>query len=325
MLGSAGFLGCMPMKDGLMRLICSRPREWGKDTEPTIEHFQTAMENLAPGKFEILDSVWIARFRLHHRIIDNYRVGRLLLAGDSAHVHSPVGGQGMNAGMGDSINLGWKLASVLRGEKDDLLLDSYHIERHRIGEHLLSQTDRAFEFVSTSNPIWLFLRNTILPWVMPWAMRDRATRAHRIRFISQLGVRYRHSPIVGSASTWQGALKGGNRAPDGKISGVNGEKNLHDLFHGPGHHLLLFSGADSRALDAEALEKEASKFTDPSVKIHKILNGDSVTGGAHTDSDGSLHKMYGFAEPGYVLVRPDGYISFIGAMTSVDELKKWAE
>jgi 2-polyprenyl-6-methoxyphenol hydroxylase-like FAD-dependent oxidoreductase len=325
MLGSSGFLACLPLKDGLVRFICSRPREWGTDTEPTIEDFKTAMEKLAPGKFEILDSVWIARFRLHHRIVEKYRVGRMLLAGDAAHVHSPVGGQGMNAGMHDSINLGWKLASVLRGEKDDSFLDSYHTERHRIGTHLLRQTDRAFEFISTRNRIWLFLRNTILPWIMPWAMRDRNTRALRVRFISQLGVRYRDSPIVGSASTWRGALKGGNRAPDGKISGLNGETNLQELFRGPGHHLLLFSGTGSKALDAEGLENEAANFKGPSVKIHKILNGNSKMDGAHTDLDGSLHKLYGFAEAGYVLVRPDGYISFIGAISSIDELKKWTE
>ena len=102
-----GFLGCFQMKDGLFRLICSQPRERGEDTEPTIEHFQSLMKQLAPGKSEILDMVWLSRSRLHRRIVQNYRVGRVFLAGDAAHVHSPAGGQGMNAGMHDSVNLGW--------------------------------------------------------------------------------------------------------------------------------------------------------------------------------------------------------------------------
>jgi 2-polyprenyl-6-methoxyphenol hydroxylase-like FAD-dependent oxidoreductase len=95
------------MKDRCFRLVCSRPPgEWEKYEDPIIEYFQAAMECLAPGKFKISDTIWISQFRVHRRIVRNYRVGRMLLAVDAAHIHSAAGGQGTNAGMHDSINLG---------------------------------------------------------------------------------------------------------------------------------------------------------------------------------------------------------------------------
>ncbi|TVY81136.1 6-methylpretetramide 4-monooxygenase [Lachnellula suecica] len=326
-LGAGGFLMCLPLENDTFRLSCSRPREWGKDTEPKIEHFKMAMDSLAPGNFEILSSTWITRFRLHHRIVDNYRDRKFLLAGDSAHIHSPLGGQGMNAGMQDSVNLGWKLALVLRGEETDAFLDTYNQERHRVGTHLVQTTDRAFEFVSTANPFLLFLRNTLLPWIAPWLMRSKEARARRFRFLSQLGVRYRHSSIVSSASTWMGTLKGGDRAPDGKINGETGVKNLHELFQGPGHHLILFSGVGFGTMADEDLDKVADtlKHSIPAAKIHKILDREPNFMGSYTDVDGALHKLYGFGGSGVVLVRPDGYIKFIGNTDSIEELERWTK
>ena len=167
-MGSEGFSAVMPMKGGLYRLICSRPAEMGNEAEPTITDFEAMMSRLAPGTVEIIGPpVWITRFRLHYRIAERYRARRMFLAGDAAHIHSPVGGQGMNAGMQDSVNLGWKLAAVIRGQKDEDFLDTYNLERHKIGEYLLRGTDRAFELFSTGNPLFLLLGNTLVPWIAP--------------------------------------------------------------------------------------------------------------------------------------------------------------
>jgi hypothetical protein len=325
-IGSYGFMAILPMKDGIFRLICSRSNYVDNESEPTIKDFEDTFAAVAPGEAELFDPVWISRFRLHHRNVHNYHAGRMFLAGDAAHIHSPAGGQGMNTGMQDAVNLGWKLAAVIRGEKNDSLLDSYSIERHKVGENLLRGTDRAFEFMCTTNPFYLYLRNTLVPWIIPWAMKDRNRRANRFRFVSQLGIRYRHSPIVGGASTYKGVLRGGDRAPDGKLEGVLGQVTLLGLCTGPTHHLILFSGIGPLAVSDEILQISVADFLEENVdwvKVHKILNESSPKLLSCADPEGHAHELYGFKEPSYVLIRPDGYISFIGPLSAMDELRAW--
>lgn len=320
-----GFMAIFPMKDGIFRLICSRPNQANVDTEPTILDFEEVFRILAPGTAELLDPVWLARFRLHHRNVESYRVGRMFLAGDAAHIHSPAGGQGMNTGMQDAVNLGWKLASVIRGEGGNELLDSYTIERHKVAKNLLNFTDRMFEMIATTNPLYLYIRNAIVPWVLPWVMGSRTRRANRFRFVSQLGIRYRHSVVVGQASTYKGKLRGGDRAPDGKLEGVGQEMTVIGLLMGPTHHLLLFSGTEAGALNGAALHSVATDCLQDNkgLKVHEIFVAGSPSTSHFVDKGGEIHKLYGFQEPSYVLVRPDGYIAHIGPITKMDELRTW--
>ncbi|KAF8857520.1 hypothetical protein BDZ45DRAFT_674700 [Acephala macrosclerotiorum] len=326
-LGGFGFMIIFPMKDNVWRLICSRTEALGADAEPTLEDFQEMLNKLLPEPVQIFDPVWISRFKLHHRIADSYRSGRMLLAGDAAHIHSPAGGQGMNTGMHDAVNLGWKLASVIRGEKDDSLLDSYNIERRRVGQILLQGTDRLFEFMSTTNPLYLFIRNYVLPFIMPWAMAIPGRRAIAYRFVSELGIRYRKSPIVGHASTWKGALKGGDRVPDGRLLKGDTDTTVHSLLGARDHALLLFSGAGGVAASPETLEEAHSQFLEysgRSIPVH-IIAASSLTDAEITDPEGLVHGLFGFAAPGFVLVRPDCHIAFIGPLAAMDELKAWME
>ena len=325
-MGSTGFMVVFPMKDSVFRIILTRPSHLNNDAEPTIRDFEEAFVALAPGEAELFNPVWISRFRLHHRNVENYRVGRMFMAGDAAHIHSPAGGQGMNTGMQDAVNLGWKLASVIRGEKGDSLLDTYNIERHKVGENLLRGTDRIFDFMSTKNPVYLYLRNTLVPWIVPWLLKDRNRLASRFRFISQLGIRYRHSPIVGSASTHKGKLRGGDRAPDGKLTGPEQDTTVLGLCGGPSHHLLLFSGIGSAAVGEEVLQSAAADLMAENsawVKLHKICHTDLKTESRYLDSEGIVHELYGFRDPSYVLIRPDGHVSFIGNLGTIDELRVW--
>lgn len=331
-LGS-GFLGVFPLADGISRLIISRAKDRGRKDEPTLKDFQEFVDEVVPGTTEVYDPVWITRFRLHHRIVDNYRKGRAFVAGDAAHIHSPAGGQGMNTGMQDAVNLAWKLATALslkvgegeEKEREDLL-DSYDGERRNVGLKLLNGTDRLFEMMATSNWVWIWVRNTLVQWVAPWVMSNKKTVENRFRFVSQLGIRYRGSPIVGRGRSWKGILKGGDRAPDGELSK---NKWALDLCKGVGWHLLLFSGVGLAAVSSERLEEvgvEISRNGKGDVKVHKILSTrDAVEGNASFDEEGKVHELYDFKEPGYVLVRPDGYISFIGGLDTVDELKIWVK
>lgn len=335
-----GVLVTFPMnEDGLVRLVVSRPERAGAgshEEEPDLEDIQNAFNAMAPGNGRLCDPVWLTRFRLHHRIVDSYRCNRLFVAGDAAHIHSPAGGQGMNTGIQDSVNLGWKLARVLRGERGDSLLDSYDAERRPIGLHLLTSTDRLFRLAATTNPIFLFLRNLIMPWVIPWAMGDANRRRRAFRFVSQLGIRYRGSPIVGTASSWRGTLRGGDRAPDGALRTDPEEQGGRDttllgICSGPTHHLLLFTGTKSSAVDIEELRITAGSFLVDEgswVEVIQILADESYAakpkiGVVAFDMDGKLHGLYGFEAPGYVLMRPDGHVAHIGNLTAIDELKSF--
>jgi 2-polyprenyl-6-methoxyphenol hydroxylase-like FAD-dependent oxidoreductase len=319
-----GALIMIPQKGGVVRLVVSRP---GQDNtrEPTLEDFQAFVDEVFPGRARLYDPVWITRFKLHHRVVSNYRDGRLFVAGDAAHIHSPAGGQGMNTGIGDAVNLGWKLAAVLRNEKPDSFLDSYHKERHPVGQHLLKSTDQAFTYVTSTNPIYLFFRNLILPWVVPFVLRQKTRVAGRISFISQLRIRYRHSDIVGTDADFSGPLRGGDRPVDGKIQSPEGEKWLFDLFTPESHHLVLFSGSDSdqaREGDLYRAETDFLEAAETAVKVHNIFSGGQIGQAGYVDVEGALHKEFGFNKAGYVLIRPDGYIAHIGNLENVEEATK---
>ncbi|PQE12902.1 fad binding domain-containing protein [Rutstroemia sp. NJR-2017a BBW] len=131
------FMMCLPLMDGKYRLVLSQPSSKdgvAVEDEPTLQDFRNAFSRLAEGEVKIEDPpIWMSRFKLHHRTVEAYRKDRVFVAGDAAHIHSPAGGQGMNTGIQDAINLGWKLGMVLRNEKPDSFLDAYSIERHRVG------------------------------------------------------------------------------------------------------------------------------------------------------------------------------------------------
>ena len=142
------------------------------------------------------DPVWRTNFRLHHRHASRYRAGRVFLAGDAAHIHSPAGAQGMNTGIQDAWNLGWKLALVGRGVADEALLDTYEAERRPVGGFVVRFTDRAFTVATSTNPLLRALRTRLVPRVLPLGLRlDRAV-AYGFRTVAQLNIGYRHSPAV---------------------------------------------------------------------------------------------------------------------------------
>src|SRR5262249_1520412 len=124
-----GIVAFFPLPADRWRLIASAAP--GED-KPTLDELQAMVDRRAHLKLRLHDDVWRGRFRIHCRQVRRYRIGRVFLCGDAAHIHSPVGGQGMNTGIQDAHNLAWKLALVWRGRADDDLLDSYHEERHAV-------------------------------------------------------------------------------------------------------------------------------------------------------------------------------------------------
>jgi FAD binding domain len=153
---------------------------------------------------------WFSAYRVHHRVADQFRKGRAFLAGDAAHIHTPVGGQGLNTGVGDAVNLAWKLAAVLRGRADAALLDSYEPERIAFARRLVDTTDRVFTGVTSPKPFDRWARLNLVPFLLPRLLKFAPVRQFLFRTISQAAVNYRGSSLSEGRA---GAVRGGDRLP----------------------------------------------------------------------------------------------------------------
>ena len=208
-LDTNDFLAVFPLKsDGHARLVGTvreaQPRNedlsWNDVSKRVIDWMLIEVERVN----------WFSTYHVHHRVADHFRKDRAFLLGDAAHVHSPVGGQGMNTGIGDAINLAWKLAAVLKGRADASLLDSYEPERIAFARRLVATTDRAFTGVTSSGAIARRVRMQVVPLILPLLTRFRAVRRLMFRTVSQIAVNYRASPL---SEGWAGAVHGGDRLP----------------------------------------------------------------------------------------------------------------
>ncbi len=159
---------------------------------------------------------WFSTYRVHHRVADRFRKGRAFLLGDAAHIHSPAGGQGMNTGIGDAINLAWKLAAVLADRAPERLLDSYEAERIGFARKLVASTDRAFTRVTAEGRIADLVRTRIAPFVLSKLVRFAFARDFLFRTVSQITVNYRGGPL---SEGHAGEVHGGDRLPWAEGSG----------------------------------------------------------------------------------------------------------
>ncbi|KAI1415849.1 hypothetical protein F5Y13DRAFT_155467 [Hypoxylon sp. FL1857] len=325
-----GSLAVFPLKDGTCRVVVSRVQEANADVEPTLDVFQDMLNRLHPGAGELYNPTWITQFHLHHRGVNSYRDRRLFVAGDAAHIHSPAGAQGMNTGIQDSVNLGWKLAKVIRGERPDSLLDSYDRERRPIGQNLLETSDKMFTWGCSTNPFFVVFRNLIFSWVLPWFVNSESRRANVYRFISELGISYKDSSAVATASGESRLIVGGDRVPDRKIQNAGRESYFLELLAPDTYHLVLLSGVGENTATKETLLEAQSSFKDNSsdkARVHMIFseNDNAATVPGHTDIGNRLHEDFGCSKPSYVYIRPDSYVEHIGPLSELRGLSDWVQ
>lgn len=240
--------------------------------------------------------VWSARYRLQHRLAGRLNRGRLYLAGDAAHAYSPATGQGMNAGIQDAMNLGWKLAFVPTAADPAALLRSYDRERRPAAFQALAMTHLAFWFEASTAPVPMFLRSVLAPLgapAVPLMMRQRRLVAEGIRWISQLRVAYPDSPLsMEGMPRLRGWPRVGQRLPDATVI-TNGQRvRLHSLLAKPGVHVLLHRNAgDPKRMGLG-----------PHVIVHRL---ESAPGA------------------GIVAIRPDGYVGFSCGIADTEQLNAW--
>ncbi|WP_446742390.1 FAD-dependent monooxygenase [Silvibacterium acidisoli] len=266
----------------------------GEEREPSLELYREIVKERTEGMdIELTEAPWLSLYRVNIRMVSKYRVGRVFLAGDAAHVHSPAGGQGMNTGIQDAYNLGWKLAAVLRGAPDGLL-DTYEEERLPVAADVLG--------IST------MLHRTMLS--------DEEQRVRREAITLQLGITYKERSL--SRTSGQSTLKlaAGERAPDARGVNATGDAiRLFDLFRGPHFTLLHLFGAQGAS---PRLPMQGVRFVNVSQKPVTDAAGAEV----FVDTEGHLEAAYGGAGE-FALVRPDGYICWIGDRQHLADLQKY--
>jgi len=225
-LDEADFLAVFALSGtGHVRLI-GTVRDERADQAETLRFEDVSGRAIEHLKVKVDKVNWFSTYRVHHRVAQHFHCGRTFLLGDAAHVHSPAGGQGMNTGIGDAINLAWKLAAVLSNKATDRLLDTYEIERIEFARRLVATTDRVFSFVTADGRIANLMRTRLAPRLIPRIVALDAARTFLFRTVSQITLNYRGMPLsVGS----DGHVHGGDRLPWVHEGGVDNYDSLTRL------------------------------------------------------------------------------------------------
>jgi len=251
-----------------------------------------AVEHL---KLNIEKVNWFSTYRVHHRVALRFRDRRAFLLGDAAHIHSPVGGQGMNTGIGDAVNLAWKIAAVLKDSAPENLLDTYEPERIRFARRLVATTDRGFTFVTKRGGFASLVRTRIVPLVVPLFFRIGAVRRLLFRTVSQTQVNYRSSSLSAGAA---GRVRGGDRLPWVELA--SGEDNFAPL---------------------TSLEWQVHVYGEPGSGIAEACAELRLP--LHVFEWQQQMRRAGLQKAALYLVRPDGYIALADPGADPERLRQY--
>lgn len=209
-LEDSDFLAIFPLADkGRIRLIGAIRPDEGKDLDKLT--FQDISDRAAKSLGLRVHKVnWFSVYHVSHRVTEHFRKGRSFLLGDAAHIHTPVGGQGMNTGIGDAVNLAWKLKAVIAGKAEGSLLDTFEAERRAFARRLVNTTDQAFKFIASSGHLAEIVRTRLAPILLPQFVRFEAVREYIFRTLSQITLNYRGK---GLDEGHAGSVHGGERLP----------------------------------------------------------------------------------------------------------------
>ena len=229
---------------------------------------------------------WFSTYHVHHRVANRFRDGRVFLVGDAAHIHSPVGGQGMNTGIGDAVNLAWKLSEVLRHRASGDILDTYQPERIAFARRLVATTDRGFTFITRDGMLARFVRRRLFPALLPGVMAITAFKRFLFRTLSQTRINYRGSALSEGRA---GSIHGGDRMPwIPPADGAAGDN---------------FTPLESMDWQVHAYGEAAADLVqacaDRDLPMHTFAWRDSMR-------ESGLKRNAGY------LIRPDGYVALAG-------------
>lgn len=281
------------------RIVGTFPKEFAKDEGDVLyEEIEEQIKRDAQLELDIYKVNWFSTYKVHTRRVNKFSVGRCFLAGDSAHIHTPAGAQGMNTGIQDGYNLAWKIALVLRGQADEKLLETYNEERLPNAENLLKTTDRFFNLAANPGFLFSFLRMYVFPYVAGFAFKIDAIKKFVFPRVSQIAINHRHSSLSVTEGSFK--IKAGDRMPYFEIEGANVYKELKE----PKFHLLTFFDGENEF--GEILKDEMIDFHDLPLYPH-------------------IAEIFGAARSFIVLLRPDNYIGLISEDVSGEGLQRYLE
>ena len=313
-----GFMGLFPMGNARFRIIASNPiNKPSKNTAPFLEELQQIYNQRSHIPIRFHDMSWSSWFRINSRMIDTLRAGRIFLGGDSAHIHSPAGAQGMNTGIQDMINLAWKLALVIKGKATHQLLDTYSDERVPVIRNVLTKTEGLTSAIGSENPIF----RSVFDHIAPWIASTEFVQENSTERMSQLSFHYRESRLS-VADGRQGEIHAGDRIPDLLLVQLSkpGEETHElqtNLFRilSPDSFTLLYSNITS----PEKTHKQAQSLLSP---WKHLVHGYQVSG--VRDNERQFRRLFG-TDPAILLVRPDSYVAFTGSEHSLPALANYLE
>jgi 2-polyprenyl-6-methoxyphenol hydroxylase-like FAD-dependent oxidoreductase len=320
-LHADGPLACFPITASRYRLVMTTPLN--QDKTPTIEDITAVFNQRSSDKAQLSNPIWLTKFNLHHRQIQQYRRNRIFLAGDAAHIHSPIGGQGLNTGLQDIYNLVWKLALVEKGLAKETILDSYHAERYAVGASVLKKTDVMTRMILLKNPFLIFLRNMFMSFIMSFA----AIRKKLATNIAGLDISYAGSPIVVQSGS---NFKAGYFLTDFHLRDVHHQKRmLSQITKGTAHHLFLFEGLESSNIQpliviAQYIQKHYKKVIIPHLVLRSEIKVESTLS-MWFDENNIIHQQYHIKKATLLFIRPDKYIGFVQSPADLEKLKGYLQ
>lgn len=248
---------------------------------------------------DIHDVNWFSVYKVHSRRVNKFSEGRCFLAGDSAHIHTPAGAQGMNTGIQDGYNLAWKLAYVLSGKADEKILETYNEERLENAKRLLQTTDRLFDFGASDEWFVAFFRTKIFPYIANFALNFDAVKKFIFPLVSQIGINYRKSRL--SVHNENFKIRAGDRMPYFTIEGVS----VYEKLKSPTFHLLTFSDGQTEIFSRD--ETLQDNFYD--YRVYPLYP--------------HIAEIFGYKNSFSVLLRPDNYIAMITEDNSLEKINEY--
>ncbi len=296
------FAAFFPLPGDRCRVISFAPKELAGKTDLRFEDVNANFANKMQMDIELYDPKWISAYRAHHRYVSQFKKGRCFLAGDAAHVHSPVGAQGMNTGLNDAYNLAWKLALVMNGQAKETLLATYQDERLPFARRLVKTTDRAFLITVSHNSFVKIMRMHVLPRLLAIVLSIKYLARYIFKNISQIGITYHNSVFekVSEGSFPASAPKPGQRLPFLEFEDASGKlMNIQQYITDYKFHVLIFSG--------ENKENEKNGLIAIVEKFKQIISAETIP---LTKGSRNLYNCFGIKRQGYYLIRPDLYIAY---------------
>ncbi|SDF73532.1 2-polyprenyl-6-methoxyphenol hydroxylase [Mucilaginibacter pineti] len=301
--GKSDFVAFFPMRgSNIYRILGSINHKLsGGDCYDEQELRKWVCRN-SPFPIELGEINWSSVYQLHHRSVKSFRVDKCFLAGDAAHIHSPAGGQGMNAGLQDAYNLSWKLAAVLNGYTGPGILESYNHERLPFARWLIKFTDRLFNLMMSSQPVIAFFRSHILPFIITKLAGGRYREKGFYKSLSQIWLHYRKSALSESYTTQPLTFRAGDRCPYVSYTYQERPIDLYSLLTSANFHLVIISD-----------EQEFPAIPERLKPLLKIVNVPLCQ---------DWHRL-GVKKKLYLLIRPDNYIAMLSDIFDPEVLKRY--